>query len=54
MVEEGTRKNGMLYGAALVVLILLSGALAIPLFSPQKALAFDDEGNIKVPQRLSP
>ncbi|MGA7977336.1 MAG: hypothetical protein WB975_08885 [Nitrososphaeraceae archaeon] len=50
MVEEGTRKNGMLYGAALVVLILLSSASAIPLFSPQK---FDDEGN-KVPQRLSP
>ena len=47
MVDESTRKNGMLYGAALVVLILLSSASAIPLFSPQKALAFDDEGNIK-------
>jgi hypothetical protein len=54
MVEEGTRKNGMLYGAALVVPILLSSASAIPLLSPQKAFAFDDEGNIKVPQRLSP
>ena len=37
----------MLYRAALVVLILLSSASAIPLLSPQKALAFEDEGYIK-------
>src|SRR6266508_2235968 len=47
MIDESTRRIVMLYGAALVVLILLSNASAIPLLSPQKALAFDDEGNIK-------
>ena len=47
MIDESTRRIVMSYGAALVVLILLSSASAIPLLSPQKALAFDDEGNIK-------
>jgi hypothetical protein len=47
MIDESTRRIVMLYGAALVVLILLSSASAIPLLSPQKASAFDDEGYIK-------
>ena len=47
MIEESTPRNGMLYGEALVALILLSSTSAILLLSPQKALAFDDEGYIK-------
>jgi hypothetical protein len=37
LIDESTRRIAMLYGAALVVLILLSSASAIPLLSPQKA-----------------
>ena len=37
----------MLYGAALVVLTLLSSASVIPLLSPLKALAFNEEGYTK-------
>jgi hypothetical protein len=47
MIDESRRRIGIFCVTALVVLILLSSGSAIPLLTPLKALAFDEEGYYK-------
>jgi hypothetical protein len=47
MIDGSRRRIGIFCVTALVVLILLSSGSAIPLLTPLKALAFDEEGYYK-------
>ena len=47
MINESRRRIGIFCVTALVVLILLSSGSVIPLLTPLKALAFDEEGYYK-------